>query len=175
MSIPSASISTRNVRLSTQRVLKAWADSESFTMAFTEALFDPDALDGGTSLSKWGAISWITGLAGAKGASVFQVDIVTKWQDDPVGNEVLTLSDSLQTYIRNLNRIDMYDFSAVVSVSDTETLIPSNPLVVMSEGGHIGMRSAILGPVRERDLWRISLTFRVQLLTDFSKGNYYPA
>jgi hypothetical protein len=173
--VPAASLSSRNLRLSVQRHLRdAWAAPASLEVGWVEGSFDPDGLGAGASpLDRWAAASWLQDTAGGKGAALLQLDLVSRAPADPLGDVPLRLADLLTAAMR-VRSIPLYDFSAVLLETDAEVPVPGNSVLVGQEGGQLGERSDILGPVREGELWRVTVTYRLRLLSDFSSAAYYP-
>lgn len=174
MSVPEASLKSRNIRLSFQRFMKEqWSDPQSLSVGWQEAAFDPDGGDGvGPVLESWAAVEWLSGEAGAHGVSLVQIDILTRTATDPLASDAQILLDALTDALR-VRRVPMYDYSAVVLASDTEVLIPGNVIIIPQQGGRLGAPSGIVGPRRDGDNWRVTVTYRVRLLSDVARTDYY--
>lgn len=177
MGVPAASLKERNLRLSVQRHLRtAWSAPADLSVGWTQEDFDPDDLSaaGADPLPEWAAVSWISSRSGGAGGwSLLQVDVVTRVAADPAASRALELTDSLSAAMRVSTSLALYDFSAVSSADDEEVLISGNRVLVQGDGGRLGARADILGPVREREVWRVTSTYRVRLLSDASSSTVY--
>ncbi len=171
--VSDAGLSTGNIRRSVQKHLyAAWSSPLDLSVGWHDAGFDPDALAGGTELAEWGAVSWLQAGAGSKRSELLQVDIVTRVASDPFGTRCVALWDALKKSMR-VARIAMYDFSEVVTDEDAEVLIADNAVLVQSPFGRLGAESDMIGPTKEDDAWRIVATYRLRVLSDASRGDYY--
>lgn len=175
MAVPAASLAERNLRLSVQRRLReAWAEPGSILVGWNEASFDPDALSGESDpAASWAAVSWLSSRSSAGGASLLQVDLCSRCAADPIADLPLRMADALSAALRGTVAIPMYDFSAVSEEADEETLIAGNAVLLQTEAGRLGARSDMLGPVREREVWRVTVTYRFRLLSDASPTAIY--
>ncbi len=174
MGVPAASLVFRNISLSLQRWLKGeWSDPAGIPVGWNDKDFDPDGLGDDDVSDAWATVQWVSGAAGQRGESIVQVDVYSRVSSDPIGGRCKEVLGLLAGAVRGTRAVEIYDFSAVSTIDDTEVVVPGNRILFRSAAGRPGLLSDILGPTRAGPRWRATASLRISLLSDLAGGTYY--
>ena len=135
---------------------------------YGDSSFDASPMD------EWVVISFLADLAGKKGFTMVQVDVLTlvagrRSGGDRYGTTCQQLADKVHSAL-HVDAMPLYDFTSNPS---SPTLLPGKKLVIQNSAGTFREPEEVRQLTMEENLNRIVLTYRLKTLGDYAAVNSY--
>jgi hypothetical protein len=156
----------------------------SFTTFFKTAFEIPSSMQGKVNygdssfdvspLDEWVVIGFLSDMAGKKGFSMVQVDVLTlaagrRTGGDRYGTTCQQLADKVHAAL-HVDSMPLYDFTSNPSAP---SLLARKKLVVQNSSGIFREPDEVKSLTMEEGLNRIVLTYRLLTISDYAKVNSY--
>ena len=133
---------------------------------FQDEFFDVSVLD------SWVDVIFLEEMAGKKGIDIVQMDVYTRARGKKTGGDrykvaCQMLADEVHQSL-HVDAIPIYDFS---SNPATPSLIPNKKMIVLNSNGKFREPDGMTSVITEEGINRITLTYWLRTLGDFSKSN----
>jgi hypothetical protein len=135
---------------------------------YGDSSFDASPMDA------WVVIGFLADLAGKKGFTMVQIDVLTlvagrRSGGDRYGTICQQLADKVHSAL-HVDAMPLYDFT---SNPANPTLLPGKKLVVQNSAGTFREPEEVRALTMEENLNRIVLTYRLKTLGDYAAVNSY--